>query len=261
MKEAADVKPGQREIKHVVAELGGKNAIIVDEDADLDEAVLGVMHSMIGFSGQKCSAASRVIVVGSAYKTFCKRLKDAIESVHISDAADPATQLGPVVDADSQARVLRYVQIGHEEGKLLAEVAPTNAQMARGYFVPAAVFVDVPASGRLCQEEIFGPVLGVLHAQSLDEALAIADGTPYALTGGFYSRSPANIARIRREFRVGNLYINRKITGALVDRQPFGGGRMSGVGSKAGGPDYLLHFLLARTVTEQVMRRGFAPVE
>jgi RHH-type transcriptional regulator, proline utilization regulon repressor / proline dehydrogenase / delta 1-pyrroline-5-carboxylate dehydrogenase len=261
MQEAADVKPGQREIKHVVAELGGKNAIIVDEDADLDEAVLGAMHSMIGFSGQKCSAASRVIVVGSAYETFCKRLKDAIESVKVGDAEDPATQLGPVVDADSQARVLRYVAIGHAEGKLLAQAAPTNEQMARGYFVPAAVFVDVPASGRLCQEEIFGPVLGVIHAATLDEALAIADNTPYALTGGFYSRSPANIARIRREFRVGNLYINRKITGALVDRQPFGGGRMSGVGSKAGGPDYLLHFLLARTVTEQVMRRGFAPVE
>ena len=261
MQEAAAVKPGQREIKHVVAELGGKNAIIVDEDADLDEAVLGAMHSMIGFSGQKCSAASRVIVVGSAYETFCKRLKDAIESVQVGDAADPATQLGPVVDADSQARVLRYVAIGAQEGKLLAQVAPTSEAMARGYFVPAAVFVDVPASGRLCQEEIFGPVLGVLHAASLDEALAIADGTPYALTGGFYSRSPANIARIRKEFRVGNLYINRKITGALVDRQPFGGGRMSGVGSKAGGPDYLLHFLLARTVTEQVMRRGFAPVD
>ena len=127
--------------------------------------------------------------------------------------------------------------------------------------MPAAVFTDCDPRGRLCQEEIFGPVLAVLRARDLDEAMRIADDTPYALTGGFYSRSPANIARVRREFRVGNLYINRKITGALVDRQPFGGGRMSGVGSKAGGPDYLLHFVLARTITEQVMRRGFAPVD
>ena len=261
LKEAADVKPGQREIKHVVAELGGKNAIIVDEDADLDEAVSGTVHSTIGYSGQKCSAASRVIVIGSAYDTFCKRLKDTLESICIGDAQDPATTLGPLIDADSQRRILNYIEIGRQEGRLLAMQTPSPEQQAKGWFVPAAAFVDAPAEGRLCQEEIFGPVLAVLRANTLDEALKIADGTLYALTGGFYSRSPANIARVRREFRVGNLYINRKITGALVDRQPFGGGRMSGVGSKAGGPDYLHHFLLPRTTTELVMRRGFAPVE
>ena len=261
LKEAAAVKPGQREIKHVVAELGGKNAIIVDEDADLDEAVSGTVQSMIGYSGQKCSAASRVIVIGPAYDTFCKRLKETLESICIGDADDPATTLGPLIDADSQRRILNYMDIGRREGRLLAVQMPSAEQQARGWFVPAAAFVDVPAEGKLCQEEIFGPVLAVLHASSLDEALQMADGTPYALTGGFYSRSPANIARVRREFRVGNLYINRRITGALVDRQPFGGGRMSGVGSKAGGPDYLHHFLLPRTTTELVMRRGFAPVE
>ena len=261
LKEAADVKPGQREIKKVVAELGGKNAIIVDEDADLDEAVSGTVQSMIGYSGQKCSAASRVIVIGSAYETFCRRLKEALESIWIGDANDPATTLGPLIDADSQARIDKYIALGKQEGRLLALHSPTAEQRARGWFVPAAAFVDVPPEGRVCQEEIFGPVLAVLRAASLDEALQIADGTLYALTGGFYSRSPANIARVRREFRVGNLYINRKITGALVDRQPFGGGRMSGVGSKAGGPDYLHHFLLPRATTELVMRRGFAPVE
>ena len=261
MKEAADIKPGQREIKHVVAELGGKNAIIVDSDADLDEAVLGVLHSVISFGGQKCSACSRVIVVGPNYDAFCARLKDAIHSVKIGAADDPATSLGPLVDAASQARIQRYIEIGKQEGKLLASIEPSAELAAQGHYVPAAVFTDCDPRGRLCQEEIFGPVLAVLRARDLDEAMRIADDTPYALTGGFYSRSPANIARVRREFRVGNLYINRKITGALVDRQPFGGGRMSGVGSKAGGPDYLLHFVLARTITEQVMRRGFAPVD
>ncbi len=261
MKEAADIKPGQREIKHVVAELGGKNAIIVDSDADLDEAVLGVLHSVIGFGGQKCSACSRVIVVGDNYDAFCVRLKDAIHSVKIGAADDPATTLGPLVDAASQARIQRYIEIGKQEGRLLASIEPSAELAAQGHYVPAAAFIDCDPHGRLCQEEIFGPVLAVLRAKNLDEAMHIADDTPYALTGGFYSRSPANIARVRREFRVGNLYINRKITGALVDRQPFGGGRMSGVGSKAGGPDYLLHFVLARTITEQVMRRGFAPVD
>lgn len=261
MKEAADIKPGQREIKHVVAELGGKNAIIVDSDADLDEAVLGVLHSVIGFGGQKCSACSRVIVIGDNYDAFCARLKEAIHSVNIGPADDPATTLGPLVDAASQTRINRYIEIGKQEGRLLAAITPSAELAAQGHYVPVAVFTDCAPNGRLCQEEIFGPVLAVLRAGDLDEALRIADDTPYALTGGFYSRSPANIARVRREFRVGNLYINRKITGALVDRQPFGGGRMSGVGSKAGGPDYLLHFVLARTITEQVMRRGFAPVE
>jgi RHH-type proline utilization regulon transcriptional repressor/proline dehydrogenase/delta 1-pyrroline-5-carboxylate dehydrogenase len=258
---ASVVRPGQREIKRVVAELGGKNAIIMDEDADLDEAVLGVLASTVGFSGQKCSACSRAVVIGSAYGPFCARLAEAIKSIRIGPAEDPATTLGPVVDADAQARILKYIEIGNAEGRMLAQVPVPDALASRGYYVPATVFTDCPADGRLCQEEIFGPVLAVLRAKDMDEALSIAGGTLYALTGGLYSRSPRNIERVRREFRVGNLYINRKITGALVDRQPFGGSRMSGVGSKAGGPDYLLQFLVPRTITESVMRRGFAPSE
>ena len=261
IKSAAEVRPGQREIKRVVAELGGKNAIIVDEDADLDEAVLGTLASFAGFAGQKCSACSRVIVVGNAYEPFCARLAEAVKSIQIGPAEDPATTLGPVVDQASQESVLRYVEIGKAEGRLLAQAAVPEAFARRGYYVPASVFVDCSPTDRLCQEEIFGPVLAVLRARDLGNALALADDTPYALTGGLYSRSPNNIARARREFRVGNLYINRKITGALVDRQPFGGARMSGVGSKAGGPDYLLQFVVGRTITESVMRRGFAPSE
>jgi RHH-type proline utilization regulon transcriptional repressor/proline dehydrogenase/delta 1-pyrroline-5-carboxylate dehydrogenase len=259
IKSAAEVHPGQREIKRVIAELGGKNAIIVDEDADLDEAVLGALVSATGFAGQKCSACSRVLVVGSAYEPFCARLAEAVKSIHIGPAEDPATTLGPVVDDDSRERVERYIGIGKQEGKLLAQAPVPDHLVGKGNFVPASVFTDCPADGKLCQEEIFGPVLAVLRVKDLDEALSIADNTPYALTGGLYSRSPRNIERVRREFRVGNLYINRKITGALVDRQPFGGSRMSGIGSKAGGPDYLLQFLVPRTITESVMRRGFAP--
>lgn len=261
IKSAAEVKPGQREIKRVIAELGGKNAIIVDEDADLDEAVLGALHSAIGFGGQKCSACSRVIVIGSAYEPFCHRLAEAFNSIKIGPAEDPATTLGPLVDEDSRARINRYIEIGLQEAKLLAQVVVPESLDGKSNCVPATVFADCPPDGRICQEEIFGPVLAVISARDMDEALAIADGTLYALTGGLYSRSPRNIERIRREFRVGNLYINRKITGALVDRHPFGGARMSGVGSKAGGPDYLLQFVNPRNITESVLRRGFAPAE
>ncbi|MBC7806838.1 MAG: bifunctional proline dehydrogenase/L-glutamate gamma-semialdehyde dehydrogenase [Akkermansiaceae bacterium] len=256
---AAHVRPGQREIKRVIAELGGKNAIIVDEDADLDEAVLGALQSATGFGGQKCSACSRVLVIGSAYEPFCHRLAEAVRTIKIGPAEDPSTTLGPVVDDASRERVEKYRVIGQSEGRLLAEQPVPENLIGRGNYVPALVFADCPAEGRLCQEEIFGPVLAVLRVKNMDEALSIADNTLYALTGGLYSRSPKNIARARREFRVGNLYINRRITGALVDRQPFGGARMSGIGSKAGGPDYVQQFLSPRTITESVLRRGFAP--
>lgn len=259
IKSAADVHPGQREIKRVIAELGGKNAIIVDEDADLDEAVLGVLHSAIGFSGQKCSACSRVLVIGTAYEPFCERLAEAIKTVKIGPAIDPATTMPPVVDAESQARVLRFAAMAKASGQLLGE-QPVPEGLA-GNYVPVTVAKDCDPNGPLCQDEVFGPVLAVMHVATLDEALDIADNTIYALTGGLYSRSPNNIERVRKEMRVGNLYINRKITGAVVDRQPFGGARLSGVGSKAGGPDYLLQFLVPRTITESVMRRGFAPTE
>jgi RHH-type transcriptional regulator, proline utilization regulon repressor / proline dehydrogenase / delta 1-pyrroline-5-carboxylate dehydrogenase len=249
---------GITSVKRVIAEMGGKNAIIVDDDADLDEAVVGVMKSAFGYQGQKCSACSRVIVLASIHDAFLDRLVDAVRSLKLGPAEDPATSIGPVIDADSFERVRKYVEIGKKEGRL---VLGTDAgKLAEeGYFVGPHIFADVSPQARLAQEEIFGPVLAMIRAKDLDEALSIAVGTDYALTGGMYSRSPAHLDRARREFIVGNLYLNRSITGALVGRQPFGGFKMSGIGSQAGGPDYLLQFLLPRTITENTLRRGFAP--
>jgi RHH-type transcriptional regulator, proline utilization regulon repressor / proline dehydrogenase / delta 1-pyrroline-5-carboxylate dehydrogenase len=261
LKDAANVRNGQREIKRVIAELGGKNSIIVDEDADLDDATLGVLASAFGFAGQKCSACSRVIVVGAAYSIFCRQLANEIDSVKIGPAEDPATTIGPVVDEEAQERVANYRNIGMSEGRLLTEAEVPPALAGSGFYVSVSAFVDCPPEGQLSQDEIFGPILTVHQAANLDEALLLAANTPFALTGGLYSRSPRNIDKVRKQFRVGNLYINRKITGALVDRQPFGGAGMSGVGSKAGGPDYLLQFVTPRTITQNVMRHGFAPSE
>ncbi len=256
IRDAAVVQTGQRHVKRVIAEMGGKNAILIDDDADLDEAVVGVLASATGYAGQKCSACSRVIVIGSAYEPFVAKLKEAIASLRIGPADDPATTVGPVVDADARERILKFVELGKQSAKSHVMLDVPSALADRGYFVPVALFEMDDPRHPLCQDEIFGPVLAVLRASDLTDALKIADDSPYALTGGFYSRSPENIARVRKEFRVGNLYVNRKITGALVDRQPFGGSRLSGVGAKAGGPDYLLQFLTPRTVTESVMRRG-----
>lgn len=245
-------------VKRVIAEMGGKNAIIVDNDADLDEAVLGVVKSAFGYQGQKCSACSRAIVMNEVYDAFLQRLTDAARSLHVGSAESAATDVGPVIDEDSFRKIHEYIAIGRKEGR--EALAIKVGQLAeQGYFVGPHIFADVPSTARIAQEEIFGPVLAVIRANDLDEALAIANSTEYALTGGVYSRSPANLARVRRELIVGNLYLNRPITGALVGRQPFGGFRMSGIGSKAGGPDYLLQFVVPRTITENTMRRGFAP--
>jgi RHH-type proline utilization regulon transcriptional repressor/proline dehydrogenase/delta 1-pyrroline-5-carboxylate dehydrogenase len=257
-REAADQTPAQDHVKRVLAEMGGKNAIIVDDDADLDEAVLGVAHSAFGYQGQKCSACSRAIVLQSLHDTFLERLIEATRSLKVAPAEDPGSVVGPLIDADAQQRVLGYIEKGKQEARL-AYAGEVGGLGIEGYYVAPHIFADVAPSATIAQEEIFGPVLAVLKARDLDEALAIANGTMYALTGGVYSRSPANIKRLRREFRVGDLYINRKITGALVGRQPFGGFKLSGIGSQAGGPDYLLQFLIPRTITENTMRRGFAP--
>lgn len=256
--QASKVPPGQDHVKKVITEMGGKNAIIVDDDADLDEAVAGVAASAFGFQGQKCSACSRAIVVESLYETFLKRLLELTRSLKIGPADDPSAAVGPVIDEEARQRIHAYIEKGKAEAKLAlgVDVGPIASD---GYYVGPHIFVDVDPKAIIAQEEIFGPVLAVLKVKSFDEALQVATGTPYALTGGLYSRSPANLARARREFRVGNLYINRKITGAIVDRQPFGGFKLSGIGSKAGGPDYLLQFLNPRTVTENTMRHGFAP--
>jgi len=245
-------------VKRVIAEMGGKNAIIIDADADLDEAVLGVVRSAFGYQGQKCSACSRAIVLDKVYDQFLSRLVEATRSLKVGPADEPGTSVGPLIDAESQARVLDYVRIGGEEGRaaLAVDAGPLAQQ---GYFVGPHIFADINSGARLAQEEIFGPVLAVIRARDLDQAIEMANSVEYALTGGIFSRSPANLDRARREMQVGNLYLNRPITGALVNRQPFGGFKMSGIGSQAGGADYLLQFVIPRTVTENTMRRGFAP--
>ena len=254
---ASVTQPGQKGVKRCIIEMGGKNALIIDSDADLDEAVGGVVYSAFGFQGQKCSACSRVIVLESQYERFLDRLIEATKSFHVGDAEDPKTFMGPVVDEESQQRILRTI----EEAKAYAEIAFQGEKPAEGYFVAPTIFVGVDPKSKLAQEEIFGPVLAVIMAKDMDQAIAIANDTAFGLTGGVYSRSPLHIEKVKRELMVGNLYINRGITGAMVDRHPFGGFKMSGVGSKTGGPDYLLQYLEPRVITENTMRRGFAPPE
>jgi acyl-CoA reductase-like NAD-dependent aldehyde dehydrogenase len=360
MGKASGAAPRQRSIKRVITEMGGKNAIIVDTDADLDAAVEGVLASAFNYAGQKCSACSRVVVLDTVYDQFLRRLTQATASLKSGDPADPGTRVGPVISADARDRILGYIEVGKREATLVVpagaggeaggataaggageapdeledpsgtpitpalaaqmgdvdlqtlagavesaapaedaaradaaeeageadeEPAPAPDETAPpigeqdprsdseeapraaadrageepGYFIPPHVFAEVPPDSTIAQEEIFGPVLAVIRARTFDEALELALGVRYGLTGGLYSRNPAHIMRAVREFRVGNLYINRPITGAMVGRQPFGGFRMSGVGSKAGGPDYLLQFMEPRVVTENTIRRGFAP--
>jgi len=252
---AAQTTAGQLGVKRVIAEMGGKNAIIVDEDADLDEAVAGTVVSAFGYAGQKCSACSRVIVLESVYELFLQRLIEATRSVRIGSAEDPGTFVPPLIDAEAKQKVQHYIALGRHEGRVVLEVpAPQESN-----WVGPVIIADVSPQARIAQEEIFGPVLAVLKARDFDEALAFALCTPYALTGGLYSRSPSHIAQAQRDFRVGNLYINRKITGARVGHQPFGGLGLSGIGSKAGGPDYLFQFMEPRVITENTLRRGFAP--
>ncbi|MFM7050514.1 MAG: aldehyde dehydrogenase family protein, partial [Planctomycetota bacterium] len=258
---AGVVAPGQEFVKKVVCEMGGKNAVIVDTSADLDEAVLGVRHSAFGFCGQKCSAASRVIVVGSAYEPFLHRLVGATRALVVGDPRDSGTDIGPVIDEEAARKIRSYIEIGKGEGRheLTLDIpAGLEAKVGKPYVGPT-IFSGVRPDARVAREEIFGPVLAVMQAKDFDEALAIANSPEYKLTGGVFSRKPAHLARARREFRVGNLYLNRGITGALVGRQPFGGFGMSGIGSKAGGRDYLLQFVEPRAVCENTMRRGFAP--
>lgn len=257
--QAATAEDRQRSVKRVIAEMGGKNAIIIDEDADLDESVVGVMHSAFGFAGQKCSACSRAIVHAAAYDDFLARLISATESLKIGLPEEPGTSVGPVIDEDAQQRILSTIEEAVEEEIEVALQCDVEELAESGYFVPPTIFRDVDPHAYIAQEEIFGPVLAVIKAESLDEALRIANDTRYALTGGVYSRSPENLKRVRERFAVGNLYLNRGITGAMVNRQPFGGFKMSGIGSKAGGPDYLQQFLIPVNVTENTMRRGFAP--
>jgi RHH-type proline utilization regulon transcriptional repressor/proline dehydrogenase/delta 1-pyrroline-5-carboxylate dehydrogenase len=253
---AARVREGQRHVKRVVAEMGSKNALIVDSDADLDQAVPIVVHSAFGFSGQKCSAASRLVLLDDIYDEALARLVGAATEITIGHPRHMGTVMGPLIDADAQERVRRYVNAAAASGHvaLARDDVPTA-----GWFAGPAIVTDVSADAPVARDEIFGPVLTVFRASDFAHALAIANDTDYALTAGVVSRTPSHIEAAAAELRAGNVYVNRAITGAVVGRQPFGGYGLSGVGSKAGGPDYLLQFLDPRVVTENTLRQGFAP--
>jgi len=253
---AARTPEGQRSVKKVIAEMGGKNAVIVDDDADLDQAIPHIIDSAFAYQGQKCSACSRVIVLDSAYDRFIERLLAAARSVSIGPAEDPANFMGPVISEDARRSITEYIDIAAKEGTILYSSDVPD----EGYYVPVTIVGGITPEHRLAQEEVFGPVLATMRVKDFDQAIEWANSTRFALTGGVFSRSPKHIEQCRREFRVGNLYVNRGCTGAMVERQPFGGFKMSGVGSKAGGPDYLLQFMDPRTVTENTMRRGFVPI-
>ncbi len=257
MTKVGQILPGQKSVKRVICEMGGKNAIIIDNDADLDEAVGGVLYSAFGYQGQKCSAASRVIVLEDVYPRFVERLIEAAKSIKVAQSEDPTAYMGPVIDGEAQARIMKTIDAAKGE----AQLAFQGSVPSNGYFVPPTIFKDCKPNSRIAQDEIFGPVLAVIKAKNIDEAIEIANGTEYALTGGVFSRSPANIEKIKAQFDVGNLYVNRGITGAMVERHPFGGFKMSGLGSKTGGPDYLIQFMDPKVVTENTLRRGFAPQE
>jgi 1-pyrroline-5-carboxylate dehydrogenase len=248
IEKAAKTQKGQIWIKRVVAEMGGKDCIVVDSEADVAEAVEGTAVSAFGFQGQKCSACSRAIVDAKVYDEFVKLLVERVKKITVGPTADRANWMGPVINERAYNSHLEYIKVGKEEGKLVAGGKPGPEG---GWFIQPTVFVDIPRNARLAQEEVFGPVLAVIKARNYSDALAIANGTEYGLTGAVYSRSREKICRAKREFMVGNMYINRKCTGALVDVQPFGGFNMSGTDSKAGGRDYLLLFLQAKSMTER----------
>lgn len=256
IEQAGKTVPGQTHVKSCMIEMGGKNAIIIDSDADLDEAVKAVIYSAFGFSGQKCSACSRVIVLPQNYELFINRLVEATSSIYTDTPENPRTFLGPVVDEESYKRLQDVIEKGKQEATL-AYHGETRPQ--QGYYVTPTIFTDVKPDSFLAQQEFFGPILAVIKAKDIDDALEIANGTEFALTGGAFSRSPVNIEKIKNTYEAGNVYINRTITGAMVDRHPFGGYKMSGLGSKTGGPDYLKQFMVPRVITENTMRRGFSP--
>ena len=254
---AAAAVPGQRHVKRVIAELGGKNALVVDADADLDQAVPAIAASAFGYAGQKCSAASRLVVVDAVYDELVDRLVRHTAELPAGHPRDMSVKVGPLIDAEAWKRVRGVVERAPDEGDVLLA---RNDVPATGWFVGPAIVGGVRPSSPLARDEIFGPVLTVFRARDFDEAIAIANDTEFALTAGVFSRSPVHVRRAGEELRAGNVYVNRGITGAVVGHQPFGGYGMSGVGSKAGGPDYLLQFLDPRVVTENTMRQGFAPM-
>ncbi len=255
---AGITRPGQRELKHVICEMGGKNPVIIDSDADLDEAIVDSIYSAFGYQGQKCSALSRLILLEENYDRVMERLLSAAGSLRVGNPEEPGMMVGPVIDEAAYKRIQEYIEIGKSEATLAYQAKEVPPE---GYFIPPTIFSGVKPNMRIAREEIFGPVLSVIKVRDLDEAFEVANGTDYALTAGFFSRSPADIDRAKAEIEAGNVYINRSCTGAVVGRHPFGGFKMSGGGTKAGGADYLLQFLLPRVVTENVTRHGLAPEE
>jgi RHH-type proline utilization regulon transcriptional repressor/proline dehydrogenase/delta 1-pyrroline-5-carboxylate dehydrogenase len=250
---AGETVPGQKHIKRVVAELGGKNCVIVDADADLDEAVPGIVYSAFGYAGQKCSAAARVLVHEAIADQLIDRVAGAVRVLDVGQADQLATEVPPVIERSAKERVDRYAAIAAADGRI---AALADAPAEHGWFCPPTVAVDLPAGSPVLEQEIFGPLLAIERVRSVEHAMDIVDSLPFALTGGLFARDPSTVRYVRSRTPVGNLYVNRGITGAMVGRQPFGGNRLSGNGTKAGGPDYLRHFVEPRAVTENTMRHG-----
>jgi 1-pyrroline-5-carboxylate dehydrogenase len=246
---AARHQVGQIWIKRVIAEMGGKDAIIVDSECDLDQAADGVVASAFGYQGQKCSACSRAIVDARVYDQFLARVQERTARLAVGPPDDPANYMGPVISAGARKTILDYIETGKREGRLVSGGTPAPGE---GHYIPPTVIADVDAQARVFQEEIFGPVLAVTKARDFDHALALANDSVYGLTGAIFSSDRAHVERAREHFFVGNLYVNRKCTGAMVGAHPFGGFNMSGTDSKAGGPDYLLLFLQAKSIAEKV---------
>ncbi len=246
---AAKLRPGQIWIKRVIAEMGGKDAIVVDAECDLDAAVEGVTVSAFGYQGQKCSACSRAIVDARIYDSFLEKLEARVAKIRVGAADDPANDMGPVISESARQSILSYIDVGKGEGRLLAG-GPASA--GGGYFIPPTVIADVTPNARIFQEEIFGPVLAVSKARDFGHSLEMANDSQYGLTGAVYSNNSEHMRQARERFFVGNLYLNRKCTGAMVGAHPFGGFNLSGTDSKAGGPDYLLLFLQAKSIAERI---------
>src|SRR3954469_912765 len=253
VKQAAEMAPGQRHLKRVVAEMGGKNCVIVDSDADLDDVVPALIKSAFNYAGQKCSAAARVIAHEAIHDGLVERLAGAIEVLHVGQASDPEIDVPPVIEQEAQERVARYAQTASQTGTIAAQAASVPE---RGWFATPTLATDLPADSPVLREEIFGPLLAVERVKSIEEACDRVDASPYGLTGGLFSRNPKTVDYVEDRSPVGNLYVNREITGAMVGRQPFGGNRLSGTGTKAGGPAYLLQFVEPRVVTENTVRHG-----
>jgi RHH-type proline utilization regulon transcriptional repressor/proline dehydrogenase/delta 1-pyrroline-5-carboxylate dehydrogenase len=256
---AAEVAPGQRHLKRVVAELGGKNCVIVASDADLDEAVPAIVSSAFVYAGQKCSAAARVLVHEAIADTLIERVAGAVRVLVVGQASSLGTDVPPVIEQAAAERVNRYAEMAERDGRIVARGGSDGADGGlpeAGWFCPPIVAADLAGDSPVLREEVFGPLLTIERVRDVDAALDVVDGLPFALTGGLFARDPAVIRKVRERTPVGNLYVNRGITGAMVGRQPFGGNRLSGTGTKAGGPDYLLHFVEPRAVTENTMRHG-----